>query len=344
MIQAVTPTPHPNFTEGTQAADPVKYNVSEGERTFGERFYDVMNYGVIGYGANLVLSVAMVELMKQGAGRPWWDGTDRFATKQFSKFMTPERAKAASAVTQKYFWLTSSGHMLMAPMLWAENRKSKLVYLANRTWSPQQIAADDPNKDKSASEILSSKFDENLLPQPVEKQPKQGVLNATWRRVLGMMLVIGWGNVLENSVGETYLEDKGLKLIDKGTKAIGAKRTQKFFQTDPYRRWTSLTIADAINTLITSATIYMTNGGKVKKKKQAEQMAEEAPTATQAETTLVSAPAEHSHEPATHIQDPHIHANSNVKQTTKPTKLEAQTSYVDTFEHGDQGADLSMEV
>lgn len=319
MSKAATYTPHPNYTEDTQARKQPKYQVAEDQKTFGEKFYDVMNYGVVGYGVNLGLSVAITEFMLHGGGKPAWDASDRLGKKVFGTFMSAEKAATTSAVTQKYFWLTSGGTVLMAPLLWAENRKTKLTYLANRQWAPQTIAEDDPNKYKTASEILSKNFNENNLPQPVEIIPKHGILNALWRRGLGIALVTGWGNVLHNTVGESFIEDKGLKMIAKGSENLG-----KTLEKEPLNRWARWTIADAVNTVITSGAIFFTRGGSDHKEEQAKKVIQ-----GDIDQPDEQMHASHSQEPQIHVKTPEIHANHHARNFKETSEITPKASHVE---------------
>lgn len=318
-------SPHPNYTEGTQAAMPVAYNVAKGEKTKGEKIYDFNNYFTVGSVINLALSVAITEHFMHGKGKPTYEAVGKHLTKFFSNFThNAAAAETISHITTKYSLLTTGGSALMLPMLWAENNKSKLTYLANRQFAPETIATDDPNKDTAASTILSSKFDENQLPQPVEEQTKHGVINGTWRRLLSVALVIGWGNLLSRTpAGEAVFEKAGLKgLKEAESLPLAGDVIKKFnhvVETNPKaNRWTRWTITDIVNTAITTGSIWLTRGGgKSEAQLPADYTMARADNPSgqlHAEHAAPNPEASYSPHPTPAVQEPTIIANDNQRQ------------------------------
>ena len=120
MSHSLAMQPHQDYTKGTQAnAAPLKYNVPEGQKTKGEKIYDFHNYGTVGYGAVLALSLVLTDFFMHGKGRPVWEATEKPLAKQFEKVLgaSTENAAKYSEVIHKNFYLTSGGTVLMAPML-----------------------------------------------------------------------------------------------------------------------------------------------------------------------------------------------------------------------------------
>lgn len=240
------------------------YNFQAGKPTPGEKLFDTSLYLGLGYAVNLAGSIALTEFMLHGKGKTAiWDPTEKILVNGFKKMgLSHETALSSSKVTQEFTWLTSGGTILMIPIKLIEDRKSKLVYLLNRTFFPNTIAEDDPYRTLSSSQILNGKFDENCLPQPEKEQPKNSWLNTGLRRLLGFGLVVGFGNAVNMTYGKERYENNFSNLINNSVKASGSKKLAKAFEEPRTQRFALWTIVDGINTIITSATTYLTNGAK----------------------------------------------------------------------------------
>lgn len=326
---------HPNFTAHSAALKHPTYQVAEGEKTPGEKMYDFHNYITVGYAINLALSVAITEFFKEGAGKPILKNVENVLSDQMIKFMNPQSAKNVSETTAKYFLLTSGGTMLMAPVLWAENNKSKLVYLLNRKYAPQTIATDDPYKDVSAGQILSKNFDEDCLAQPLHEQPKHGLINGLWRRSLSVATVVAWGNLVNKVAGEEFFENKGLEAIKKAESLPGMKAVNRSIENNAkINRWTRWTISDIVNTAITTSVIWLTNGVK-------KGGAEEHPNELEAPSPADCLPNSHfkeaipSHisQPESFVTNPEITHNHAAHHEKAPEELVAHASHKDAVEH-----------
>ena len=336
MSHSLAMQPHQDYTKGTQAnAAPLKYNVPEGQKTKGEKIYDFHNYGTVGYGAVLALSLVITDFMEHGKGRFIWEATEKPLAKQFEKVLGASAKSAAkySEVIHTYFYLTSGGTVLMAPMLWAENRKSKLTYLANRKYAPEVLPENDPNQNLTAKEILNDKFDENRLPQPLNEQPKHGIGNAAWRRGLGVATIaLGWSTLSTKIFGKKKIYDTGVKAGEKLVEAIGHEGLTKFAEKPVFKRYAGYTLDDGINTVITAGLLAATNGAG-KGNTHGEQVAN-------ADQPIAESPSAHIASPA--IQANHLTSRS-LDDDHAPSELAAQANHVDGVEkRSHHSEDLSL--
>lgn len=270
--------PHTLREENKPQTGEPKYNFAAGKKTPGEKLFDYTLYGGIGYFLNLGLSLIITEAMLFGKGKPMWEASDRTMTKLLSNMMNAKSASKASNITQKYFWLTSGGTALMIPIKVAEDNKSKITYLLNRTYFPHTISKDDPYKAYSVAQILSSDFDENLLPQPVLEQPKNSWLNTIMRRVFAVGLVTGWGNLTDKIVGNDNIENWSYDAISKTMRGTSGASAEKLIKNPRFERYAKWTIIDGINTMITSLAIYFTSGAGEKKEEEPTPMIKTIPT------------------------------------------------------------------
>lgn len=267
---------HPNFTAGTLALKKPHYTVPEGQKTIGEKLYSFNNYFTVGYAANLALSVAVTEYFMERGGKHVFNSLNKCLSSGLSQTMSPKAATSISKAATKYSLLTMGGTILMLPMIWAENNKSKIVYLTNRTIAPATIANDDSCKDVTATKILGKDFDENLLPQPVTEQPKQSVTRGSLRRLFSIGVIVSWATLLDRTIGEDFFEKLGMKELKKAESVPGVANFNKLVEKSPeINRWTRWTFTDIVNTIITTGVIWKTNGADKHKNLEVEPASEE---------------------------------------------------------------------
>jgi hypothetical protein len=256
------------------------HTMSKGEKWFNWGVYSGMNYWL-----NLAMSVVITDIFKNRWGQGALKKTADVFAKGLSstKLFTPADAFHHSKTALETFALLSGGNILLIPLKMLEDRKRPIVHWLNEKMGVNQKAED--GKELSPDKIYIK-----------EAQPEQSWGRIIWRRVLGILAVVGVGHVINGAFrdrtkplplrdepdtygGKTRITDivmgkpgskfgvnNVLKKIPGGTWLAENKYAQAYM---------GFTVLDSVFTGITAVIMKVTNGAK---KMNGETKTEEKPT------------------------------------------------------------------
>lgn len=230
----------------------------ERPRSLGERMFDYITYGGIGFGLNLGLSVLITDYFTHGNGEKLLQQLTKKSTGAIHGVSGIAPKKLENTVYS--FWKTnllmSGGHVVMIPIKLMEDSKRHMVHRLNL-----MLGVDQPIL-KNGEIVPVSSLSEDELPHLSEDQPKQSWLRTAYRRVLGISATMALGTMM----GKQRMHDVEDVLTDKlilpSMRATPIKSVQNIAENERFQRYAKLVSLDQFFTVITSGIAYITNGAK----------------------------------------------------------------------------------
>jgi hypothetical protein len=240
----------------------------------GERWYNWVVYQGMNYWLNLAMSVVITDIFKNRGGK----NALKWTADKISRGLTattPFKERDAfhhSKTALETFALLSGGNILLIPLKWLEDRKRPIVHWFNKKLGVDQTA--DDGHELTPDEIYIK-----------EKQPEQSWGKIIWRRVLGILAVVGIGHVINGAFrdrtkplpmhdepdtygGKTRITDwvMGYPNRDTGVNKVlnsGYIPGGKWLAKNEYAQaYMGFTVLDSIFTAITAVIMRVTNGAK----------------------------------------------------------------------------------
>jgi hypothetical protein len=216
----------------------------------GEKWWNRITYTGIGYGANLVVSLAIWDSLLDGRARPIFDKIVSGVEKGL-KAGGMEHSKAATLAYTgtKMACSPLGGHITMIPVKIFEDHARYITHVLNKQLDPNYKYKDlqvDWNTPDTELPGLANEPNRNTWGQ------------VAIRRGLGWAAVTASGVALAKSGFEEPLERWTLDKMQKGVKLSGSPALERFNQKDVVQRWTKLAALDMYFTVVTSAITALT--------------------------------------------------------------------------------------
>lgn len=220
--------------------------------TLGEKAYNLGVYTGIGYFVNLFSSVAITDYFLAGGGQKYLQQGAQALNKLVDNAPKPIK-ETAGYNALKTLALLSGGTLLMAPIKTLEDNKRRAVFWINR-----QLGKTDPNCPPDLDAKPLSDLRDDQLPQIVEEPPKQTWGNALLRRGYGIAAVQSASYISNTMWGNENLENASTNWAFKNLKKLDVPAMNRLMEKDWFKRYTKLTLLDAVFTVITAGAIYLT--------------------------------------------------------------------------------------
>lgn len=244
-------------------------------KTKGEKLYDTMLYGGVGYGLNLVLSVIGGHFFLKGKGRRFFDQTEKTMHDAAIKALPEKYAKIFSREFMRIIALGAGGHLVMLPTKLLEDNKKRFVYWINSRFFPAEY-------EKAGIEIKPlSEMTDDKLPETVETPARMSWTKTALRRTaifFGIPLILAPFGKLNNK-----LEEKIFSGVNKSAAAAAkmsqSQTLQRWQESKTFRDYLEVGSSDVYVSGIAAVLMKLTNGahGLFSTKKKVKETSAAAP-------------------------------------------------------------------
>jgi hypothetical protein len=248
MMQQTTQHNHHNHTD----------QHSKKPESLGEKLFNYLTYGGVGFGINLGLSVIITDYFTHGKGNELLHSWSKKSAGTLHKISGTniEKAENTAYAFLKTHLLMSGGHVVMVPIKLMEDSKRHIVHRINR-----MLGVDKPII-QNGKEVPISELAENDLPELYEDQPKQSWGRTVVRRLLAIAATMTVGTLMGKDFQHKVEDSITDKMMLPAMRAIPLKSAQNLAENDRFQRYARLVSLDQFFTVITSAVAYVTNGAK----------------------------------------------------------------------------------
>lgn len=232
--------------------------VKKRKRTTGERWFDYLTYGVVGFGVNLGLSVIITDYFTHGKGKEILQYLSKKSAASLHQLSGCDATKIENNTYGflKTNLLMSGGHIVMIPIKLMEDSKRHIVHRINRL-----LDIDKPIIKNGVATSISS-LSEDELPPLCEEQPKQSWAWTAMRRLIGISATMTVGTLMGKERLQKVEEVVTDNIMLPAIRNVPVSSIQHLAENDRFQRYARLVSLDQFFTVVTSVLAYLTNGAK----------------------------------------------------------------------------------